>query len=301
MRMKKKRRESSDGLRSERRSRHAFLQSDDEASADGPASGVQWTALRRYADVARALAMRDFRSRHRANHLGPLPAIAVPLLFLATYSFVFSTLIPVRLRPEADRADYALFLFSGLIAWNLFAEAAISSPRTYVDRAHFIRTALFPASTLPVSAALAAYYRSLLWLATFALFSAWQEGIPSAPLLFAPLILLMVALFAAGVAIALAVMGAFLRDIAELTPPILTVAFFLSPILVPAERLIQVEPWLVWSNPLAPALRSLHRILLEGGLPEPRWIAAAAAWSLVSLLLGAILHHRLRPGLGDRV
>jgi len=227
--------------------------------------------------------------------------VAVPLLMLASYSFVFSTVIPVQLRPDARHTGYAFFLFSGLIAWNLFAETVLPASRIYIDRAHFVRKARFPATALPVSTALAAFYRSLIWLSAFLLLFLLR-GTPLGPwILLAPLVLASVAVFSAGVGILAAAAGVVFRDLSELIGPLLTAIFFLSPVLVPAERLAAISPWLVWINPLAPALRVLHEILLAGNAPEPGLFFAGWCWAILGIAVGWIFHTRTQNRLEDLV
>ena len=108
--------------------------------------------LRRYADLTHALAMREFVGRYRGNLAGGLSAIAVPLMMLATYTFVFSVLLPGRVRPGHTATDFGFFLFAGLVGWNLFAEVASRSPRLFVDSAQYVRKPQFPISALVAAA-----------------------------------------------------------------------------------------------------------------------------------------------------
>jgi lipopolysaccharide transport system permease protein len=256
-------------------------------------------ALRRYLEIVHTLARREFVVRYRGNLLGAFTAVLVPLLFLVTYTFVFSTLVPVRLQPDATRADYAFFFFAGLVGWTLFAETTTRAPRLFASQAHFVRRSLFPVSALPVASSLSAFYHSLLWLAVFALARALSGGPLPASLVLAPVLLALLALLTAGIALVVAALGAFVRDLGEWIGPLLSVGLFLSPILYPAERIAAVAPWLVALNPLAPLIESLRGVLLHGSLPGPSALAALVLWPAALLGVGVLVHRRFRPLLAD--
>src|SRR4030095_1594958 len=62
---------------------------------------------RRYLEIVYTLAQRDFQARFRGSWLGLLGLVVVPMLFLTAYTFVFSTLMAVRIPPHASREDCA--------------------------------------------------------------------------------------------------------------------------------------------------------------------------------------------------
>lgn len=257
-----------------------------------------WTGTRRYLEIVRTLAQRQFVARYRGNLLGAATAILVPLLFLLAYTFVFSTLIPIRIHPEATRSDYSFFFFAGLVGWLLFAETIGRAPRMFSDHAHFVRKALFPVSALPVSATLTALYHAIIWLVVFLVVRLLVEGRLPASAAWAPVVLVLFGLLTVGLSLVLAALGAFVRDLGEFIGPVLTLGLFLSPVLYPAERIESLAPWLVRANPLAPLLESLRGSLL-GASPDAPTLLAAAAWSFGALVLGVGVHRWLRPALAD--
>lgn len=258
-----------------------------------------WADARRYAEVVYTLALRDFQSRFRGNWLGLAGLVVVPVLFLAAYTFVFSVLMPVKIRPDADREDYAFFFFAGLIGWTLFAESTARAPRLFAGQVHFVRTALFPVSALPAASTLVAFYNALIWMGVFVLARLVREGSIPPSTLAAPLVLALLGLLTAGVALLLAAAGALARDLAELVGPMLTVLLFASPVIYPAERLADVAPWLLGANPLAAPIDALRASLLDGRWPSGAGVATAVGWTALLLGAGIFAHRRVRPVLGD--
>lgn len=268
------------------------------SSGAAPAAGI---SLRRYVDVVRTLAAREFVGRYRGNLMGTINAVLIPLLFLATYTFVFSTLIPIRLPRATGTGDYAFFLLAGLLTWNLFAEPVGRSPRAFSGAPHFVRTALFPSSALVVASCVASLYQALVWLAVFAAATAAARGTVAPTLLLAPLGLLAALGLAAGLSLLIASLGVFVRDLGELVAPALTLAMFVSPVLYPAESIERVAPAMLAWNPAAPAVQIVRGLVLDGVLPAPGLVLTAGAWALAALAVGGLAYLRIRRWLGDVV
>jgi len=258
-------------------------------------------AAKRYFQLAIALAGQEFPGAYRGNLTGVFAAIAVPLAMLATYSFVFSTLIPVRIRPGQSTSEYALFLFSGLVVWNLIADVIARSPRLFSGSGHYVQRAHFPISLLVLAPCLASFYRSLPWLAAYCLAHLWLVGTPSWTFLAAPLVLLLAMLIAMGIALGLASLGAVVRDLADVVPPILSLAFFVSPILYPAARLSEIGDWILFLNPIAAPIRIMHSLLLEGALPPVDLLGQMALAAFLSIGIGTLLYLGVRDSLQDLV
>lgn len=249
---------------------------------------------RRYIGIVQTLAGREFAASYRGSWLGALSTALVPVLFLLTYTIVFSTLIPVKLRPEATRTDYAFFLFSGLVGWNLFADTVGQAPRLFESRSHLLRRAHVPITTVPLASAVAAYYHALIWTGVFVVALVVTGRPVHATVLFVPVALVLVGAIAAGVSFLIALLGVFSRELARVVGPALVLAMFLSPVLYPAERLYELSPWLVHANVLAPGIVVIRSLLLEGAIPPAREAALAALWASVSLAVGGALVRRAR-------
>ncbi len=255
----------------------------------------------RYWEIALVIAQREFVGRFRGNILGVVTSLAVPLLFLATYTFVFTQLIPIRIRPGASEGDYAFFLFAGLVGWNLFAETAGRAPKLFSGQSHYVRKSLFPTSALAIASCLSALGQSLLWLAAFAIARlVMGHGLPMS-LMGAPLVLCGIAAFSVGVSLLVASVGVFVGDLAELMGPVLALGMFVSPVLYPAELLASVSPWLVTLNPMAEHLELLRGCLLGEVSAAPQAVILALAWTGGTLLVGGLTHARVRPLLADAV
>jgi lipopolysaccharide transport system permease protein len=255
--------------------------------------------LRRYAAICQDLALREFQGRYRGNLAGVASVFVVPLAFLLTYSFVFSTIIPIRLREDASKLDYTFFLFVGLVAWNQFADAVGRSPGIFAASSQFVRMPRFPASALAVVPCLSSYYQGLVWLGVFAVVRVLLGETVPVSFVWAPLVLAGLAVLAMGLSLLLATLGVFFRELGELLAPALTLAMFVSPVLYPADRVAAVSPELIRWNPVAPTIVMLRSVMLDGDAPDPRLVLQGLGWAVVFALVALPAYRRARAILGD--
>jgi lipopolysaccharide transport system permease protein len=259
------------------------------------------TGFSRYLGLAGSLAVREFLGAYRGNLTGALAAIAVPLAMLATYSFVFSTLIPVRISTDQSRGDYTLFLFSGLVVWNLFADVVVRSPRLFVSGANYVHRPHFPVSILVLAPCLASFYRSLPWMVVYLVAQIVIAGTSSWIVFAAPLVLAAATVLTVGVSLSLAALGAALRDISDVVPPAVTLLFFLSPILYPAAKLDEVGEWILILNPAATMIEVMRVVLFEHDVPSSlaiiRFLGTAFGW----LGVGTLFYRAVRHALPDLI
>ena len=81
-------------------------------------------------ELIRVSAKREVLGRYRGSLLGIFWTFLNPLLMLTVYTFVFSEIFKSRWNAASDsRTEFAMVLFAGLIAFNLFAECVNRAPR----------------------------------------------------------------------------------------------------------------------------------------------------------------------------
>ena len=249
-----------------------------------------------YRALLGTLTRRELVARYRGSFLGFLWSFVQPLLLLGVYSLVFGQIF----QPRTGGADpYAIFLVCGLFPWVWFSTALNEGTLALVTNANLIRRSVFPLELLPMVPVLSNLVQLLLALPVVA------AGIVVARLLghdvggwgavAVPLVVALELPFVAGCALALSTLHAHFKDVRDLLTSLLTLLFFLSPVLYPFESVTQ--PWLRWIvrlSPPTPFTLGWQRVLFEGRVPEPRLWLEMAAVSLVAFAVGALVFSRLR-------
>ena len=90
---------------------------------------------------------RELKARYRGSVLGFFWSFINPLLLLAIYSFIFTTIMPNR---AEGLQPYALFLLCGILPWNWFSTSLNEAAGSLIAGGNLIKKVLFPAEVLPI-------------------------------------------------------------------------------------------------------------------------------------------------------
>jgi lipopolysaccharide transport system permease protein len=99
-------------------------------------------------DLIQAILRREIAERFKGSVAGWVWAVVAPLLAIAVYTFAFTTNLKLPMADSAmgARVGYALFIFSGIIVFNFWAEMAFRAPMLLHEYVHFIKQTIFPAT-----------------------------------------------------------------------------------------------------------------------------------------------------------
>jgi len=193
-----------------------------------------------------ALVWRDLRARYRGSVLGFLWTFLNPLLMMAIYSLVFSVYMRVQL------PAYPAFVFAGLLPWTSFSSSLLRGANAIVESGDLLKKVYFPPQILPavaVASALVNFVLSLPLLLAFLLLSG--AGVDWT-LLALPVPLAIQAVLSLALALGAAILSARYRDVYHLLASVLTLWFFLTPVLYPADAVPPGLRALLVLNPMAP-------------------------------------------------
>jgi ABC-type polysaccharide/polyol phosphate export permease len=257
--------------------------------------------LFRFRGLLATLTSRELKARYRGSVLGFLWSLVNPLLLLAVYTFVFSIVFKPDERGEMN--PYALFLVSGLFPWIWVSASALEGSMSLLANSGLIRKAVFPAELLPMVSVLSNLVHLLfaLPIVAVALVAGRLLGYPvgGTAVLALPGILLLHLPMVSGLALGAAALTVHFKDVRDLLANLLTLLFFLTPILYSLEtiRHLSYVWWAVRLNPFTPFALAYQDALFRGEFPEPMLWTQMALVSLFAWVLGAGLFDRLRETL----
>ncbi len=243
------------------------------------------------------LVRRDLASRFAGSFGGAAWAIANPLFLCVLYGLVFGAIIRVP-PPPGFRGGYALFLLGGLLPWLGFQEAVVRGTTSVVDYAHVVKKVSFPIEILIGSSVVSALFLQAIGLVLlFGFVGVTGRSWPSVPLLAAAFGLEV--LFLVGPVLALASLNVFFRDLPQILGPVLTVVFYLTPVIYPETMVPDRFRPLVALNPIGD-LVALFRSALFGSPVPP--VARLLGWAAAAVAAGAagrMTFRRMRPSFAD--
>ncbi len=223
--------------------------------------GQRLKDLWRNRDLLFLLTRTELKVKYKNSVLGYAWSMLNPAMVLGIYYVVFKVIA------RSQQPQFAIFLFCGLLAWNLYNVSSMSSTTVVVGKAGIIKKVAFPRELLAISTvgvALVLFAIQLVvlafFLAIFGLAPDWQA------LWLVPIAFVALVVFTSAVSIFLSAVNVYLRDTQHLTEVLLMAWFWATPIVYPyglvASRLGQFHiTGLYLANPMTPIVLAFQRAI----------------------------------------
>lgn len=247
--------------------------------------------------VFRELLRRELEERHRGSLLGAAWLLLLPLLQLGVLAWVFGQLLPARASGSA--LPYAAFLALGLWPWLLFANAASRGVTALTDNAALIGKVAVPHGLFVDARVAGAMAVDLVGFSVVLVampFFGVRLAVAGLPTLLVALAV--IALYGLAAARVLAVLQVFLRDVGAVIGQLLTLVFFLTPVLYDRAALPAHVATVLAFNPLAPPIEAA-RAATTGAPVAWAALAGSAVGAVVALAIASALLRRARSHLED--
>lgn len=183
------------------------------------------------------LVRRELKARYKDSTLGFFWSLMRPLSQLLIYYVALGKFLGA----ERTISDYAIFVFTGLTAWQLFSEILSSCTGSIVANGGLVKKIYLPREVFPLSMVGSALFNFgiqlvILLLATFVV------GKPpwGTDLLYVPLGLLVLLLWSTAAGFFLAAVNVYLRDVQYLVEILLMVLFWTAPTVYSWEQVHNV-------------------------------------------------------------
>ena len=121
-------------------------------------------AFTQHQALLKFLIKRDISSRFKGSIFGILWTIMSPIMMLIVYNFVFEEIFKARwaVGGNGENQSFALFLFSGLLIFNLFAECLTRAPSLIYGNPNYVKKIVFPLEILPITVLGSAMFNFLI-------------------------------------------------------------------------------------------------------------------------------------------
>ena len=214
-----------------------------------------------YRELLVNLVRKELKVRYKNSVLGFLWSLVNPAVTIAVFSIIFSVILPNSI------PDFALFLMSGVLVFNMFQNGTSAAVGSVVTNAPLVKKVWFPREILPLasvgSTLVDFLLQSSVLVVAFALVR-WRVGWGYLPLI--PLAIVVALLFTTALAIWLAAVNVKFRDVQHFLSIALMVWFWGTPIIYGfegiAHRLSRFHlTWLPLLNPYAIVVMSFQRAL----------------------------------------
>jgi ABC-2 type transport system permease protein len=253
------------------------------------------TQLFSYKDLLKNLVSRDFKTRYKRSYLGILWSLLNPLLIIIVYTLAFDYIMKMRVK------DFPMFFMCGYLPWSYLAASLSASLTSLSDSGYLIKAVYFPREILPLSTILSCLIHFLITfifvfpaLILFGYFPKWV-------VFSLPLIILLQSLFTFGLSLFLSSIHVYFRDLRYILDVILMAWFWLTPIAYSASLIPEKFLFIYKLNPMTIFVMAYREVLLNGGLPIPKYWMAILLATTGSLILGYLPFLRIRKRLAEEI
>jgi lipopolysaccharide transport system permease protein len=209
------------------------------------------------------LVRRQIRQDYLENLTGFAWLILQPLLLLAVYAFVFTTIFKSRL-PDSD-VGFVPYLAVAFWPWTAFSESILKASGAISGNAALIGKVAFATEQLPLATVTATFLmHSVGYLAVLLVLQLMGTDIHWLLIPVLIPILLLLWLFASALALFASALQVFVKDTTQMLPPLMTFWFFITPIIYSLKQFPdRVAEFMSW-NPMAWFVGKIREIVLYG-------------------------------------
>lgn len=272
--------------------------------------------------LLRDFVARDLQARYVGSSLGFFWSVIYPIINLAVYMFVFQYVMKATWQPDQGAQEVVMLMLVGIVSWSAFAESLGRGTNVLVDNANLIGKLTFPTEILPTYVTISALVNMLIALPIVLAALLWAMHFPQddpelalrmaeagnpgivlgLALLWLPLLLLLQAVFTAGVTFFLATFNLYWRDTFHVIGVATMVWMFITPIFYPPEAFTRPPHdfgWLLEINPMHWLVDMYRSVLTKNVMPQPVMLVKFTAAALGALFLGATFFNRQRDRFAD--
>nr|CAA6814673.1 MAG: Transport permease protein [uncultured Thiotrichaceae bacterium] len=253
-----------------------------------------------YQSIRNALALGvrlfsfDLKERYTGTFFGVLWLVIHPLFMLLVYTFIFGEVLQLRLGVSNSTSQFALYLFTGLLAFNALNEVLVRAPVVLSEHRDLLLNTPLPVWLLPLLPVAVSVVLEGLALLVLLLAIGFHSEIKPLGILFYFCFFIIRIIFSLAGSYIVAVLGVFVRDLRQLMPVLMTVLLFISPVLYPPEVIPDQFLFFYDWNVLAQLIQGYRDALLEGHMNWGRFLVLFFI-SIACLFLSIFLFRSLMP------
>jgi ABC-type polysaccharide/polyol phosphate export permease len=263
------------------------------------------------------LTLREVRGKYKRTALGHGWSLLSPVASLAIFSLVFGLLLRVA-PPPGDPSGldvFVLWLAAGLLPWAFFSQALLAGMGSLASNSGLVTKVYFPREVLVASAVLSFVVSFAIEIAVLVAALLLFGGEPLLWLVPVVVLMVLLALFALGLALFLSIANTFFRDTTYLMAIVLQFWFYLTPVIYPARLVddavgpeglrvggIGIPVDHIYNlNPMTRFVSAFRTLLYDNRMPSVQdWVGVLLS-TAAALLLGVLVFRRFSSRLAEEL
>jgi ABC-2 type transport system permease protein len=221
------------------------------------------------------IALNQWKLRFFGSALGYVWQLVRPLLLFCVLYLFFTQIGHVGQGPTAQLGHpehfYGAQLLGSIVLFTFFGEATSAAVKSVVENEVLVRKIQFPRMVIPLSVVLLGLFNLILNLIVVLVFAVASGVRPMLSWLELPVIVAMLVVFTAGVAMLLSALYVYFRDINPIWDVVSQVLFYISPVIIPLDKVAaKVSPavlHLYMLSPLSSIFQQFRHAVINHAAP----------------------------------
>jgi lipopolysaccharide transport system permease protein len=234
-----------------------------------------------YSDLLYTLSLFRLNVRYKQSALGWAWAALQPLALMAIYTIIFTRVATVA----TGGVPYPVFVFSALLPWIFFSGTISNAVNGLVLHPNLLTKMYFPREIIPLSYLFAALVDFLMASILLVILMKYYQVPLGWHLLYTVPIVLILAGFAAAIALFFSALQVRFRDVGLAMPFLLQVWMFTVPVVYSLQSVpMKFRTWYLL-DPVAGLIESFRRVVVHGMTPSFGMLAFCGVATVTVLLL----------------
>jgi len=241
-----------------------------------------------YLSIVVMLVRRELKVKYRGTMLGYLWSMLNPLLFMVIISVVFSHIV-------RGIDNYSVYVLSGILFWNMVSMSIVAGTGSIVANANLIQKVRMPLWVFPLVPLGSSLMNLALALIPYTVICLVLSVGVTWQLALLPVILVLTAVFLAGVTLCLASLNVFFRDVAHVLEPLMTLVFYATPVIYDRHQgmLPEKVSRILGLNPFVHYIEAFRATVFPGVRPvSVSDLIFLACLSITSLVVGGLIYKK---------
>lgn len=251
--------------------------------------------LKKYREFLKSNVKKDIRGKYKGSFLGVLWSFINPLLSVLVYAIVFPYIMRVKIE------NYLIYLITGIIPWTFFTSSINMGMISILSNADIIKKVYFPRIILPISTVTSCLVNFLISCLIILLFCIGSGLGISIQLLWLPLVVIIQYIMLLGFTFILSAIEMYMRDIEHIVNFILSMAFYVTPILYTPDIFPNKLAWVLKLNPMAYLVNAYRSIFFYQSMPDLASLGVVGIFSIAIFFIGYFIFEKLQKGFAEEV
>ena len=222
-----------------------------------------WRDLWSYRELLYFLAWRDLLVRYKQTTVGVAWAVLRPAIQIVIFTFLFQRVAKM----SSGEIPYSLLVTAGALPWQLFATAFASAGDSLMASSGLISKIYFPRLLVPAAPLVVGFVDFAISLLILVVLLVWYQYVPDFRILTLPFFILLALLASLGAGLWLAALTVKYRDFRFISPFIVQIGFFLSPVGFSSSHVPGSLRLLYSLNPMVGVIDGFRWAIFRGTIP----------------------------------